>query len=358
MTCSLVRSLLGSFLVAGLLSAPPVAAQGRAGQLGKGTAATAPVDARSAAIAAIVAKWGPFVAETYQTEADQWASEMARLFANVSVETLQRAANRPTFTAMNDTLLGNDGTTAAADGSAAAPVAASRLGDMTLDLVFVPVTPCRIFDTRVAGGEIAAGAVRSFNVTGTLTYASQGGDNSDCGGAGQAGAFAAAALNLTVVTPSGGGYITAFPLQTTQPLAATLNYNAGDVRGNLSIVKLDQTTATHELSVYSFATTHLVGDIVGYFINPQATQFDCAETSRPLFTVNANTATFFTNPACPAGYKAVTPYCYTGASGVYSQGSGYVLNSATGETFCAWQNTTGVNQLVAGGNVCCRVPGR
>jgi hypothetical protein len=67
---------------------------------------------------------------------------------------------------------------------------------------------------------------------------------------------------------------------------------------------------------------------------------------------------FFNNPACPAGYRPTTPYCWTAATGVYSQGSGYNANSATNPTFCAWQNTTGANQSVFGGNVCCRIPGR
>jgi hypothetical protein len=98
--------------------------------------------------------------------------------------------------------------------------------------------------------------------------------------------------------------------------------------------------------------------VVGYFINPQATNLNCASTSVTTFNIAANSTNFFNNPVCPTGYTAVTPYCWTGASGVYSQGSGYNANTPGNATFCAWQNTTGAAQQTFGGNVCCRVPGR
>ena len=56
----------------------------------------------------------------------------------------------------------------------------ATLGDSQADLVYTPLTPCRIIDTRVAGGAIAAGATRDFLVTGT-SFASQGGSATGCG---------------------------------------------------------------------------------------------------------------------------------------------------------------------------------
>jgi hypothetical protein len=40
----------------------------------------------------------------------------------------------------------------------------NALGDTTQDYVFTPVTPCRIFDTRNAGGALAADTARDFYV--------------------------------------------------------------------------------------------------------------------------------------------------------------------------------------------------
>ncbi|TXH69108.1 MAG: hypothetical protein E6Q88_09545 [Lysobacteraceae bacterium] len=317
--------------------------------------------ARGDLVYRIVTKWSGHVQEAYRADVRRWARDMVPVFSQVPLDTLAKAADAKTFDAMNDMLL-NDGERAnmslmqgIRSGSLKTPEKA--LGDAAADLVYVPVTPCRILDTRIAGGAIAGNTTRDFDVTAVANFGFQGGSATDCG-IGSVGSFAAAVINFTVVTPSAAGYITAFPLGTAQPLAATLNYVAGDIRGNLAIVKLDQGPAANELSVYSFAQTHLVGDVVGYFINPQATNFNCVETSVSTFNINANTINFFNNPACPAGYKAITPYCWTASSGVYSQGGGYNANLNTNLTFCAWQNTTGATQQVFGGNVCCRVPGR
>lgn len=316
----------------------------------------------------IVVKWGVHVQKAQGADVHEWARRMGPLFANASLDTLAKAARAGSFDEMNNAFLvdrkgnGADSRLTMANRMPVLATATKTLGDSAADLVYVPVTPCRIIDTRVAGGAIAANTTRDFDITQEASpitsYAGQGGDASNCG-IGNQGAFAAAVINFTVVTPGTAGYITAFPSGTTQPLAATVNYTAGDIRGNLAIVKLSQTAAANELSVYTFAQTHLVADVVGYFTSPQATSLNCVSTGSPsAFTIGANTANFYNNPACPSGYTAVTPYCWTGASGVYSQGSGYNSNAAGNSTFCAWQNTTGANQTVFGGNVCCRVPGR
>ena len=38
-----------------------------------------------------------------------------------------------------------------------------KLGSVTTDQVFIPITPCRIIDTRNVGGPISAGTTRNFN---------------------------------------------------------------------------------------------------------------------------------------------------------------------------------------------------
>src|SRR5436305_7260753 len=62
-----------------------------------------------------------------------------------------------------------------AGGQVAATAAAPTLGDPQSDLIFVPVAPCRIIDTRLAGGAIGANATRAFLVTGTTGFEAQGG---------------------------------------------------------------------------------------------------------------------------------------------------------------------------------------
>lgn len=137
------------------------------------------------------------------------------------------------------------------------------------DLVYTPVTPCRIMDTRNAGadaGMLTADSTRSF-VGWNKSYTVQGGDNTDCNLPFSTD-NAALVLNFTAVTPSSGGYITAYPAGAAQPLAATLNFGAGEVKGNNAFLKLNQTSGQADFNVYSTAATHLVADVVGYYAKP------------------------------------------------------------------------------------------
>ena len=80
----------------------------------------------------------------------------------------------------------------------------AQLGSNNKDLVFTPIDPCRIVDTRLAGGKVLAGTTRSFDVTAVSDYTFQGGAASNCGGAGAAGSFAAALINVAVVADTAG----------------------------------------------------------------------------------------------------------------------------------------------------------
>src|SRR5689334_11700721 len=64
--------------------------------------------------------------------------------------------------------------------TAASGVVRKALGDSNSDLIFVPVPPCRIIDTRLAGGPIAANSTRSFKVNGVDAFQAQGGKDGGC----------------------------------------------------------------------------------------------------------------------------------------------------------------------------------
>ncbi|MFY2763264.1 hypothetical protein [Arenimonas sp. MALMAid1274] len=298
---------------------------------------------------ALVKKWGNYVAATYKIPSRTWAAEMAPAFAEATLEELGAAAKAEDYDSVSRLILGQ-----APTGREANVSNPKALGDTATDLVFVPIPPCRLFDTRLAGGQIAANTVRGFDVTAVSDYSFQGGAANNCGGAGAAGSFAAAVINFTVVTPSGAGYITAYPFLGTQPLAATLNYTAGSIVGNSAIVQLDQGASANELSVYSFAATHLVADITGYFINPAVTQLQCVEVTDSA-TINAGAVGSVTSLACAATYRL------TGGSCSASTFSGRLVTSRTladERHFCAYAND-GASALTATAyGRCCRVPGR
>lgn len=350
-----LTGLVATVVVAALSFATPAAAQFTSQRADGAPNVGGTVDRRQPLIDAIVAKWGAFVVEAYHTDASEWAGSLAPLFASASPETLRKALSARTFTAMNDALLQRDDVRVRETSltGVASEDQVARLGDAAADLTYVPITPCRIIDTRVAGGAIAATTVRSFDVTAVGNFAFQGGESSNCG-IGGAGGFAAAAINFTVVSPAGAGFITAFPYLATQPTAATLNYNAGDVRGNLAIVKLDQGSSVNELSVYSFAQTHLVADIVGYFITPEPTPVECVEVSSAGTTIPAGGSGTQITTACTAGYTITSGGCSM------STYDGRVVTTRTFDTghFCAFRNEGGSSVDVQAHARCCRVPGR
>src|SRR5262249_8741800 len=62
--------------------------------------------------------------------------------------------------------------------------------------------------------------------------------------------------------PAGGGYLTIYPSGGSRPTVASSNYAGNDVINRPFAVKLG---ADGQFKVYTFATTHLVIDILGYF---------------------------------------------------------------------------------------------
>jgi hypothetical protein len=323
-------------------------------------AAGKPRSERGQLVHTIVMKWGDHVREAYGASPRQWAMEMVPLFAKAPIGQLKRAASASSFDAMNDVLLDDGFATAPASNTARSSgnAVATKLGDDANDLVFVPVTPCRIIDTRVAGGAIPANTTRGFDVTAVSSYSFQGGDASNCGGAGAAGSFAAAAINFTVVTPSAAGFMTAFPFLTTQPLAATVNYTAGDIRGNLAIVKLDQGSSVNEMNVYTFAQTHLVADIVGYFIEPQATELECIELTSPGTNITAGSFGTQSTADCTAGYTITGGGCSMSTFDGRVVTSRLIVTGSSQSQFCAFRNEGASTISGVAYARCCRTPGR
>ncbi len=121
---------------------------------------------------------------------------------------------------------------------------------------FFSIAPCRVVDTRnptgpYGGPSLTAGANRTFVFGG------------QCGIPATA---LAVALNVVAVLPTDGpGFLTLFPGGTTQPLAATMNYNLGKIRANSAIIPLGSLA---DLAVHcgqGTGTVDMVIDVNGYF---------------------------------------------------------------------------------------------
>jgi alpha-tubulin suppressor-like RCC1 family protein len=121
-------------------------------------------------------------------------------------------------------------------------------------LQFVPVTPCRIADTRnpsgpFGGPAITGGTARNFEIP-----------NSACGIPSTAAAYS---INVTVVPQGLLGYLTVWPTGLPLPLASTLNSLDGRVKANAAVVPAGTSGG---ISVYVTNTTDVILDINGYFV--------------------------------------------------------------------------------------------
>lgn len=114
---------------------------------------------------------------------------------------------------------------------------------------FTPIRPFRAADSRIGDGipgRVDGGATVEVQIAG------RDGVPADA---------TSAVVNLTVVSPSGAGYATAFPCGTVRPRTSTLNFVAGDVRPNNAMVRLGR---DGRLCVFSTTSTDLLVDVAGW----------------------------------------------------------------------------------------------
>jgi hypothetical protein len=164
---------------------------------------------------------------------------------------------------------------------------AASLGAATTDLTFIPLTPCRIIDTRKSGaGKMIPGVVRNFQVAGETEFDPQGGKTGGCGvPAGGAEPLAAAVvLNIAAVQPEGSGNLRAWPYGQSVPLAAVITYdNKGpffSISSSVIVPIAGISGVPADLSVRAdINPTHFVADITGYFTRFPIEQFQATQKS-------------------------------------------------------------------------------
>jgi hypothetical protein len=117
------------------------------------------------------------------------------------------------------------------------------------------VTPVRLLDTRIGGGPLGPGAVRSLTVAGVTPGAPAG--------------ATAVVLNVTVTDTTAPSYLTVYPAGSSRPVASNLNWVAGETIPNLVTVQVGTGSA---ISIFNGAgSTDVVVDLEGYFAAPSGT---------------------------------------------------------------------------------------
>src|SRR5204862_7198065 len=140
------------------------------------------------------------------------------------------------------------------------------LGDTTDDLVYTPINPCRIVDTRLgAGGFLSANTARDWNASRPAgNFTDQGGSNTNCA---IPASPAAVLANLAVTGSSQPGVVFASAFNTPDPVASVLNYAGGETIANAVIVPVAIGQAK-ELHIFVSSGTHVIVDVLGYFKAP------------------------------------------------------------------------------------------
>lgn len=340
------RKLIAGALAGALvLVFGPVAAQEDAAAIRAGDREVtqhAPLD-RDAVIEVILGTWEGSE-HAVDGEGRLWRESMLPVLQGADEANLRRAMDALEYPSMLAALQGK------LDGPTVTP---SALGDPSSDLVYTPIEPCRILDTRVAGSAIAADGTRNFDgspfVTGNFSF--QGGSDTDCGIPNTRPS--AVVLNITAVNPQGAGYLTAYPYGGTAPLAASLNYVSGDVIGNEVLATMNP-SGTYDFTIYSFRQVHVVADAVGYFMAPEATTLDCTIQSSGDLVIAAGGRTF-QNVACPAGYIAM------GGGPLTPSNAGMRVEASApngSSWFISLANDNATSRTSEFRARCCRIPGR
>jgi len=223
------------------------------------------------------------------------------------------------------------------------------------DLIYVPVQPCRIVDTRNAGDAITANTFRNFRVSGTVGELAVQGGESDClDPKATSGlkplAISAYVLAVPATSSTSGGVLTAYPSDQLPPpvgTGSTVNFAAGQVIGNTTNVTLcDEATlrappspcpTDGEFAVLARSTDeHVVIDVQGYFypLNSDSPAFRASTSSYDITASGSFTVTFAANGG------------ETDPDNLFDPGTGVFTAPATGQYFftfsCSIENGNSV----------------
>lgn len=185
---------------------------------------------------------------------------------------------------------------------------------------FTALNPSRLLDTRTGLGQSAGS--RAAVAPGTavsLQVAGRGGVPAS--GAGSV------VLNVTVVSPTAAGHVTAYAAGTTRPATTNVSFAATQTVPNLVIARVG-TNGKVTLANVSAGTIHLLADVSGYYRSGQPTAAGTFASLTPVRVLDTRTGVGAPTAAVSAG--ASLSLLVSGAGGVPATGVSAVALSVTG----------------------------
>jgi Chaperone of endosialidase len=270
---------------------------------------------RNSVIERIVAQWG---VPLEQSRAGLTRDQLRTMLQGLRADHLLAASLAGSLPGLRDVLANSLTTTATATSTR---VHIKAVGDVADDLVYTPVSPCRLFDSRPAQGGLGVlnpNVRRTYGATTPVT--NQGGP----GGCVAPAGAAVALIQIGTLTPAGFGYVQGGAQGVATFPNALILYQSGDQYGTSVAMPLNVTNGRFDVQVQGSATD-LYGDLLGYFQTPKN-----YGGTHVITGVNATDSGGYTNTA----------------TGNYSTVGGGADNFATG----AWSTVPGGSINVAGGH--------
>jgi hypothetical protein len=277
---------------------------------------------RATVVERILNEWGDRLASS---NAGVSAVQLRQILSGLRSDHLLAASLAGTVEGLRDVV---SGALVRTDASVAPTLMHTKsLGDTADDLVYTPVVPCRIVDTRSGGGGVfLPGNQRNWLAFSLSGFASQGGSATNCGIPVRPVAIMA---NTTLANTVGGPeFFVLWPFNQARPLAATVNWWASAQQpANAEIVPLcTGGGCTSDFSAYASGQTQAIIDVLGYFNRP--TNYGGTHTIRS--DLYATDSGGFGNTAS-GPYDTVAGGVGNIASGGASTVAGGIGNIASGE---------------------------
>ena len=308
-------------------------------------------------------------AEAQSKGYQDWREELSAFLNKASAQKLLNAYHADSFSEVVEAIRGAKSIQPQAFSAGSAGLSANELlGDNLEDLVFTPLSPCRIVDTRSAGGKFGgtnpAVGTRSYSVNGNAANRhtlDQGGDPSspNCGVPDGADEPPAVVLNVTSTGGEGNGFLTVWQFGQDRPGASLLNYQSSDI-ANAAIVPTGL-GARNEISVYASARTHVIIDVVGYLRKPEATPLQVTKSplsSTPFLPITNGNSRLVASQPCPPGFSVIGgEYIWSGAPGPGRTMLSEAIDLSNNRWICEGQNNTGGTVSLRCMAICARTPG-